>query len=86
MREFKITAADINPASEDDCYLSPDDPIHSLKPASMMGGIGSAAALAQYNNLLKPQVIGSNKGQIQREQGIKPGTTEWFELWFGRNK
>ena len=44
MREFKITAADINPASEDDCYLSPDDPIHSLKPASMMGGIGSAAA------------------------------------------
>lgn len=83
MKEYRITTADINPSSQDDCYLAPEDPIHLLKPAAMLGGIGSQAALAQYNNLQQPQVQGSNKGQIQREQGIKPGTEEWFKLWFG---
>lgn len=83
MKEYRITTADINPTSTDDCYLAPEDPIHKLMPTSMLGGIGSQAALAQYNNATAPQVVGSNKGQIQREQNIKPGTDEWFKLWFG---
>jgi len=83
MKQYRITSADLNPKSDDDCYLAPDDPIHDLMPASAMGGLGSTEALAQYNSLLKPAVVGSNKGQIQREQGIKPGTEQWFKLWFG---
>ena len=85
MRQYKITSTDILPASDNDCYLAPDDPIHALKPASMMGGIGADEALSKYNTLMKPVVVGSNKGQIQREQNIKPGTDEWFKLWFGRS-
>jgi hypothetical protein len=54
-------------------------------PATAMGGLGSMEALSKYNSLLTPAVVGSNKGQIQREQGIKPGTDEWFKLWFGKN-
>lgn len=28
--------------------------------------------------------IGTNKGQYMREHNIKPGTDEWFKLWFSR--
>jgi hypothetical protein len=50
-----------------------------------MGGLGSRAALENYKSLLRQPVVSSNKGQIQREQGIKPGTEEWFQLHFGKN-
>lgn len=85
MRQFKITSKDLLPDSDDDCFLAPTDPIHELKAASAMGGLGSRAALENYKSLLRQPVVGSNKGQIQREQGIKPGTDEWFKLWFGKN-
>jgi hypothetical protein len=84
MRQFVVTSADINPSSDDDCVLSPDDPIHALKPAAMLGGLGSGNALAQYNSLARPQIVGSDNGRIQREQNIRPGTDEWFKLWFSK--
>jgi hypothetical protein len=86
MKQYRITAQDINPASDDDCYLAPDDPIHALMPAAMMGGLGGGEALAKYNNLKLPEVKTNNNAQIMREQNIKPGTEEWFKLWFGRKQ
>ena len=86
MKQYRITVDDIIPSSDDDCYLAPEDPIHELKAAAMMGGLGAAERLAEYRATLRQPVVGSNKGQIQREQGIKPGTDEWFKLWFGKNK
>ena len=86
MKQYRITTQDVNPSTDEDCYLAPDDPIHTLMPASMMGGIGGAEALANYNNLQLPQIHGSDNGRIQREQNIKPGTEEWFKLWFGRKQ
>jgi hypothetical protein len=85
MRQIRITTADLCPPSDDDCYLSPDDPIHEFKKVSMMGGLGSEQALANYMNSQLPTIVGSDKGRIAREQGIKTGTEEWFEHWFGRN-
>ena len=29
-------------------------------------------------------IVGSDKGMIQRERDIKPGTDEWFKLWFSK--
>ena len=29
-------------------------------------------------------ITGNEKKQIERGQGIKPGTDEWFQLWFGK--
>ena len=84
IKQFRVTTADLNPASENDCYLSPDDPIHQLMGVSQLGGLGSEAALAQYRQLQLPKVEGSDKGQIAREQNIKPGTQEWFKHWFGK--
>jgi hypothetical protein len=84
MKQYRVTSADVNPAADDDCYLAPDDPIHQLMPSAMMGGLGSEEALAQYRQLQLPNIQGSNKGQIAREQNIKPGTQEWFKHWFGK--
>lgn len=86
MKQYKITSDNRLMDSLDDCYIAPDDPIHRLKAVSIMGGLGSQARLAEYNATLRQPVVGSNKGQIQREQGIKPGTDEWFKLWFGGGK
>ncbi|CAB4125966.1 hypothetical protein UFOVP181_272 [uncultured Caudovirales phage] len=83
MKQFRITTQDLNQSSDEDCYLAPDDPIHAMKGVSQLGGIGSEEALANYNRLQLPTIVGSNKGQIQKEQGIEPGTQEWFKLWFG---
>lgn len=84
MRQYRITTQNLLPSSDDDCYLSPDDPIHQLKAASMLNGLGSEAALNWFNSLSKPTIVGSNKAEIARERGIKPGTEEWFRLWFAQ--
>lgn len=83
MRQYRVTTADLNPTSDNDCYLAPEDPIWDLIPVSQMGGLGSDAALAEYNTLKLPNIVGSTKGQDAREQNIKPGTQEWFKHWFG---
>lgn len=84
MRQYKVTSQDILPDTPEDCFLAPEDPIHNLKPAAMLGGLGGQEALANYNNSLLPKIEVNDKGRIQREQNIKPGTEEWFKHWFGR--
>jgi hypothetical protein len=83
MKQYRIDSSNIPQDSDDDCYLAPDDPVHELKIAASLGGLGAAERLADYRAQQATPVVSSNKGQIQREQGIKPGTAEWFRLWFG---
>jgi hypothetical protein len=84
MKQYKIDSSNIPQDSNDDCYLAPDDPVHELKIAASLGGLGAAERLANYRSQQATLVVGSNKGQTQREQSIKPGTKEWFQLWFGQ--
>lgn len=60
------------------------DPIQELK---VLSGICNRPNWHEYH----PAEIGSNisitgneKAQIQKEKGIKPGTDEWFRLWFSK--
>ena len=96
MKQYRITSADLSQDSDDDAYLAPDDPIHKLKAAQYMGGLGAEARLAEYrhtqskynreiNNISNPSLSGNEKRQLEREHNIKPGTPEWFQLWFGRS-
>jgi len=85
MKQYRITVNDVLQDSGDDAYLAPEDPIHALKAVSIMGGLGGQERLHAYNATLKQPTLGSNKGQIQREQNIRPGTDAWFKLWFGKN-
>jgi hypothetical protein len=48
MKQYKITSADILQDSQEDCYLDPNDPVHELKIASYLGGLGSSTRLEEY--------------------------------------
>lgn len=88
MKQYKITTEHLNTDSPDDAYLAPDDPIHELKKIQYLAGLGAQARLTEY----KAQQInteGSNisktaqeKAELMRKNNIKPGTPEWFQLWF----
>lgn len=83
MRQFRITTANLNPQSDNDCVLDPNDPIHAMMPASTLGGLGSTVALEKYISSQAPKVTTNDKGREAREQNIKPGTDAWFKHWFG---
>jgi len=84
MKQYRITSQDLNQDSADDCYLDPNDPIQEMKILSGLGGLGGEARLHEYrvNQGSNISVTGNEHGRIQREQNIKPGTPEWFKLWF----
>jgi len=87
MKQYKITAADLNQDSPDDAYLAPDDPIHELKALSGLGGLGAAARLHEYraNQNSYGETFGQagqEKSDIMRKNNIRPGDAEWFKLWF----
>lgn len=84
MKQYRVTSENLNQDSPDDCYLAPNDPIHEIKVLQHLGGINAQNRLQEYrvtqgSNI---SVTGSEKGRIQREQNIQPGTPEWFRLWF----
>jgi len=95
MKQYRITTEHLPQDSDEDAYLSPDDPIHELKVVQYLAGLGSEARLQEYraaqeqhnreiNKGSNISLTGSEKRQIEREQNIKPGTPEWFKLWFSR--
>lgn len=84
MKEYRITSADLNQDRPDDCYLAPDDPIQELKVLSGMGGLGGEARLHELraNQGSNISIAGNERGQYMKDHNIKPGTSEWFRLWF----
>ena len=87
MKQYRITTQNAVPESTtDDCYLPSDDPVHELKLLAGLGGLGSAARLHEYNASQGSNIstTGNDKAQLQRDNNIKPGTPEWFKLWFSR--
>ena len=86
MKQYRITTEHLNQDSLDDCYLAPDDPINELKAIQHLAGLGSDARLHELraNKGSNISVTGSNKGELMRKHNIKPGTKEWFQLWFSK--
>lgn len=81
MKQYRITTDHLNQNSSEDCYLSPDDPVHEIKALQELAGLGSQQRLQELKGS-NISVTGSENGRIQREQNIQPGTPEWFQLWF----
>jgi hypothetical protein len=84
MKQYRITTQDLNQSADDDCYLAPDDPIHELKALAGLGGLGGEARLHEYraNQGSNISVTGMEKASLMKTHNIKPGTPEWFKLWF----
>jgi hypothetical protein len=84
MKQYKITSAELNQDSPEDCYLAPNDPIQELKILSGMGGLGGEARLHEYraNQGSNISVTGMQNQELEKKHKIRPGTPEWFQLWF----
>lgn len=81
MKQYRITTKDLTTDTDEDCYLAPDDPIHEIKALAQLAGLGADARLQEMRGS-NISVTSNENGRIQREQNIKPGTPEWFKLWF----
>jgi hypothetical protein len=46
-----------------------------------LAGINEFKGLTPYEGS-NISVTGNEKAQIQRDKNIKPGTDDWFQLWF----
>jgi hypothetical protein len=57
-------------------------------PAQNVDELGDLKKLAGIDNQPSygenTSAYATNLGQIQRERNIKPGTDEWFRLWFSK--
>jgi hypothetical protein len=84
MKQYRITTDNLNQDSSDDCYLDPNDPVHELKALQHLAGLGSTAKLQEYRGLQGSNISGTgdSKGALMKKHNIKPGTPEWFQLWF----
>lgn len=61
MKQYRITSKDIIQDSDEDCVLREDDPIHEIKAAAYLGGLGSAERIA--NLRLKSLLGKKNEGK-----------------------
>ena len=56
-------------------------------PERNIDSIDDLKKLAGINENATTEIDTSiNRGQIMRERNIKPGTDEWFKLWFAKPK
>jgi hypothetical protein len=95
MKQYRITTDNIPQDSDDDAYLAPNDPIHELKVIQYLAGINAAGRLQEYraqtaahdnaiNKGSNISLTGNEKGELMKKNNIRPGTPEWFQLWFSR--
>jgi hypothetical protein len=89
MKQYRITSDNINKDSPDDCHLDANDPIQEIKILQYLGGINAQGRLYEYKLKNQQETQGSNisvtgneKGELMKKHNIKPGTPEWFKLWF----
>lgn len=59
------------------------DDIQQLK---LLAGISNRAVMQEYKGFpgSNISVTGNEKGELMKKHDIRPGTEEWFRLWFAR--
>ena len=59
------------------------DEIERLKT---LAGIGNRAVMQEYKGFAGSNisVTGNEKGELMKKHDIRPGTEEWFKLWFSK--
>lgn len=82
-REIRISSENFKSGdASDDCYLSPDDPVHALKAQAMIGTLRPESVAAVYD-AHKRQIEQAEHFRLRdqaRTMGIRPGTPAWFAL------
>ena len=55
----------------------------NLEDLKKLAGINEFKGLKPYGGS-NISVTGDEKGQLMKKHNIKPGTPEWFQLWFSK--
>jgi hypothetical protein len=99
MKQYRITSADYVPSAEDslipDAVLHDPEAVgmHDLARMQELAGITETrdkkahAGNANPGGLKSPMSImsdASEKKRVEHEKNIKPGSPEWFKLWFAK--
>jgi hypothetical protein len=55
-----------------------------LQQLKLLAGIGNRAVMQEYKGFAGSNisVTGNEKGELMKQHNIRPGTEEWFRLWF----
>ena len=83
-KQYKITSETFRSPGDDptlpDAYVDPAE----LARMKKLAGIDSLGLMEKSGDSPIDGHIGTDKGAYQRKNNIKPGTDEWFKLWFAR--
>jgi hypothetical protein len=57
-----------------------------LQQLKTLAGIGNRAVMQEYRGFAGSNisVTGNEKGELMKRHDIRPGTEEWFKLWFSK--
>ena len=57
-----------------------------LQQLKVLAGIGNRAVMQEYRGFAGSNisVTGNEKGELMKKHDIRPGTEEWFKLWFSK--
>ena len=58
----------------------------SIDELRRLAGIGNRAVMQEYKGFpgSNISVTGNEKGELMKKHDIRPGTDEWFKLWFSK--
>ena len=58
----------------------------SIEELKLLAGIGNRAVMQEYKGFAGSNisVTGNEKGDLMKKHDIRPGTEEWFKLWFSK--
>jgi hypothetical protein len=86
MRQRRFTSSDFVPIGEtgdDDAVLDANDPIHEMK---RLAGLPTPSAESDGSFGAEMSARGSELGRYEKEHDLRPGSDEWFRLWFSKPK
>lgn len=57
-----------------------------LQQLKLLAGIGNRAVMQEYKGFAGSNIsiTGNEKGELMKRHDIRPGTEEWFKLWFSK--
>jgi hypothetical protein len=56
----------------------------NIEELKKLAGISSYKGMQPYDMGSNISVTGNEKAQLMKKNDIKPGTPEWFRLWFSK--
>jgi hypothetical protein len=60
--------------------------MNDIEQLRVLAGIGNRAVMQEYRGFAGSNisVTGNEKGELMKQHNIRPGTEEWFKLWFSK--